>query len=531
VSIGGWCGPALMLGKLGLRTEAYPFDFSRCTLDGIAQFTRHGFRDGFFPPGPLPYRPECVGIWVLYRGQHTAFAHFDLNSPAVQEAFERKFARWDALLEDRDGTSALDNPARRPIVFLRTVTARDPRDELAHVASFEAAVEERNPNLDFRIALMVHDQGLVKVSSRTSALDQHNAGLASSTQDISVPGGFAAMCVSAAQVAPAPATLLEPMTQRTAVWAVEYTCDATNTLFDRAQSGYSAVVDACVDAIGEGKPWPLRPSTMTDGGVFPLRPKGLSLNSPRRSAATPASAEDRDANQATSSDFSSTRAAAAAFLAKQTDAATAGSAHNVDGGANRSPSAQVELEVVPTLDPRAFPWRCHDNIALIDGTASVAGTCTGANSTSALRLVVEDVEPKEEEEDASAHAADGACHVRNADDTAHASRPLRRRQRVVLVCAVCGDRTGHSRAMSHPAGTEEPPRPWTAEEDELVVAHLCRMLVLAGDRVESVEALASELGRGAWDVVCRMRHLTDNSTKITDGMDLAFLEAPRESHE
>jgi hypothetical protein len=85
--------------------------------------------------------------------------------------------------------------------------------------------------------------------------------------------------------------------------------------------------------------------------------------------------------------------------------------------------------------------------------------------------------------------------------------------------------------MSHPAGTEEPPRPWTAEEDELVVAHLCRMLVLAGDRVESVEALASELGRGAWDVVCRMQHLTDNSTKITDGVDLTFLEAPRESQE
>lgn len=358
VSIGGWCGPALILGKLGLRTEAYPLDFSRCTLDGVIHFIRNGFGNGFYPPGPLPYLPECVGQWVLYRGQHTAFAHFDLNDVRVQSHFERKIARFNSLL-DQSTTG---------VTFLRTVTARHPAEELALAWELETALLQRNPSLNFRVVFIVHDQGL-----RARSLELH------------------------------------PLSPRMTLWALQYTADDTHTLFDRSLRGYTDIVMHSIEeshwpAAARDAPIGYRPTECDYEGRCVLTSDGVGIPFEKLTAA-------------------------------------------------------------------AFPWRSHHNLALIDGVASVGGSCTGVGSTRMLP------DPR-------------------------TGQPLK--------CFSCGDATFH-RANRPKAAL----RPFTEEEDGLLLTHLYRILT-GMDKVEAVEEAAHELGRGSLEVICRIQHITGSSTKLMD---------------
>lgn len=372
VSIGGWCGPALILGKLGVRTEAYPFDFSRCTLDGVIHFVRNGFGEGFFPPGPPPFRPECVGIWVLFRGQHTAFAHFDLNDPKILAGFHRKIERWDSLLDSRD----------EQVTFFRTVSARDPAEELKLIPELEAALQARNPLLDYRIVVAVHDQGLAP-----------------------------------------PATPLHALSERCSLWALTYTEGPSKSLFDRSQVGYAEIVAHSMN----DELWPACTTSVPAGLVSTLSSSGSDYFSSSKGV----------------------RRAQLASGAESSDALSSGWVPWSDLSANR------------------FPWRSHDNIALIDGVASVGGTCIGVGST----------------------------RCRN------------------LECAFCGNTDFHK--AGKPFRTN---RPFTDEEDDLLLVHLYKILT-GGDKIEAVEQLAHEMNRGAFEVICRIQFLTQSSTKITEGLD------------
>ncbi|KPI88497.1 hypothetical protein ABL78_2393 [Leptomonas seymouri] len=377
ISLGGWCGPALILGKLGLRTEAYPFDFSRVTIDGLIHFIRRGFDDGFYPPGRPPYRPECVGPWVLFRSQHTAFAHFDLNSPEVQAHFTAKINRFQRVL---DGLET-------PVTFFRTVTARFPQEELAMAAKLEATIAQRNPHLDFRIVLMVHDQGLV---------------------------------ATAAQLA--------PISPRVSLWVLQYREPPSRSLFDRTHDAYRTAV---VHSVEESN-WPaLYPAVVDEAGSTAYAPAPVGLS--------------EDAYDAVRQ----------LYRADQ-----------------KTRLADVPLE---DMTRERFPWRSHNNLALIDGIASVGGTCVGIGSTDML------------------------C------DPAEPWKPKR--------CRYCGSATFH--AAGRPSRTE---RPFTEEEDQLVLVHLYKILT-GGDKVAAVEQLAHEMQRGTYEVICRIQYLTNASTKIMDSID------------
>lgn len=365
---------------MGLRTEAFPFDFSRCTLDGVIQFIERGFSDGFYPPGPPPYRPECVGIWVLFRGLHTAFAHFDLNDPKIIDGFQRKIERWDRLL---DG-AALDDEhrANEPVTFFRTIASRDPRDELALIPSLEAALQRRNPNLDYRLVVVAHDQGLLDC-----------------------------------------ATEFHPISERCSLWALDYSENESKTLFDRSQKGYAKIVTASLD----DDRW-LPSSCSGSNGLPALRIVDPPL---------PCVVEEEG-----------------------------------DGGVRPCPHSQqtpmMTIESVPWEDlcVQRFQWRPHNNIALIDGVASVGGTCVGIGST------------------------------RCRDNT----------------CAYCGNTNLHRAGKPFRSN-----RPFTGEEDELLLVHLYKILT-GGDKVAAVEQLAHEMDRGAFEIICRIQFLTDASTKIADGI-------------
>ncbi|RNF25731.1 uncharacterized protein Tco025E_02030 [Trypanosoma conorhini] len=154
VSLGGWCGPGLMLSKLGIRPvkEQLPFDMARCSFDGVMEFTRKGFDSGFFP-GPLqqrPFTPDPASIWLLFRGQHTCITHFDINADGVVQEFLRRFQDWERMI----------TCPTRPVTFLRTCIAENASDEVELVPQWHAILREKSAGrLDFRTVMVVHDQG------------------------------------------------------------------------------------------------------------------------------------------------------------------------------------------------------------------------------------------------------------------------------------------------------------------------------------------------------------------------------------
>lgn len=154
VSLGGWCGPGLMLSKLGVRSvqEQLPFDMARCSFDGLLEFTANGFGNGFFP-GSLeqrPFTPDPVSIWLLFRGQHTCITHFDINSEEIIREFLRRFDEWETMI----------TCPTRPVTFLRTCIAENARDEVELIPQWHAAVRAKSEGrLDFRTVMVLHDQG------------------------------------------------------------------------------------------------------------------------------------------------------------------------------------------------------------------------------------------------------------------------------------------------------------------------------------------------------------------------------------
>jgi len=136
--------------------------------------------------------------------------------------------------------------------------------------------------------------------------------------------------------------------------------------------------------------------------------------------------------------------------------------------------------LLPSSVIETFPWRSHNNIALIDGTASVGGTCTGVHSTRAAASAFD--------------ASTGAP--------------------ISVTCAECGNDDLHK--AGKPFRTD---RPFTDEEDDVLLVHLYKIL-MGGDKVEAVEQLAHEMERGAFEVICRIQFLTNSSTKIAEGLDM-----------
>ncbi|AIO00382.1 hypothetical protein LPMP_301560 [Leishmania panamensis] len=211
VSLGGWCGPSLMLSKLGLRPaeESLPFDMVRCTFDGLVELTAKGFSSSLCPPalvnsadpalrlnnaaGATPYNfpaeqedgyfpqasstspvsctsdaastsaslrfiPDPVKVWLLFRSQHACFTHYDLNNADVQVELRRRIRAWETLLSLGNAGDA-DQASVQPVTFIRTVIAENPAEELEMLPRFHQAVRERtHGRLPFRTVLVVHDQ-------------------------------------------------------------------------------------------------------------------------------------------------------------------------------------------------------------------------------------------------------------------------------------------------------------------------------------------------------------------------------------
>lgn len=207
VSLGGWCGPSLILSKLNKRApdDAMPFDMVRCSMDGVIHFAKVGFeKGGFFPhAGPPPFPMDPVSIWLLFRGQHTCFTHFDLNNPAVLSMFGQRFQAWESMIKR----------STQPVTFLRTSIAQEPLAEVGLLPLWEETLDEvSGGTLDFRTILAVHQQG------------------------------------------PETAMIAQPTT-RSCVWNIAHDADVASdaSLFDKTERGYRAIVESQEN----GMPWRL----------------------------------------------------------------------------------------------------------------------------------------------------------------------------------------------------------------------------------------------------------------------------------
>lgn len=197
------------------------FDMVRTTMDGIIHFTRNGFED-FFPSRTTPYAMDPVSIWLLFRGKHTCFTHFDLNNATVRSTLLARVALWEEMLD----------PKRRhpPVTFLRTVIAENPEEEISLIPMFQAAISERNPTLDHRIVVCVHDQGEL-------------------TQQ------------------------LTPINDRAMVWSIGFDKAAVaqnKSLFDKTENGYAKIVGHA----GDHQNWPPKPEPPWDTHPFVFVPRG-----------------------------------------------------------------------------------------------------------------------------------------------------------------------------------------------------------------------------------------------------------------
>ena len=148
VCIGGWCGPSLAISKLALRKtddSLSPYEFVRCSFDAITQYTRRSNLSDFFPE---PAVADPVGIWLLFRGKHTCFTHFDISNPKIQNDYLQRFSRYKALLE---------GPIQ-PLLFVRTIISENPLEEVAEAIEFQKVLDNYPASKDARILLICHDQ-------------------------------------------------------------------------------------------------------------------------------------------------------------------------------------------------------------------------------------------------------------------------------------------------------------------------------------------------------------------------------------
>ncbi|KNH09380.1 hypothetical protein XU18_0065 [Perkinsela sp. CCAP 1560/4] len=163
ISLGGWCGPSQAIAKLGLRNDSEPlspFEFVRCSMDAVTKFTASGRLDGFFP---APAEVDPVSIWLLFRGKHTCFTHFDIRKPHVQEDFTMRMEFYQMLLR-----------SNTPLLFVRTAISCNPQHELDEIERFQNVLSSIRPRgAVSRVVLIVHDQKL----PQTQQLFHHDPNL------------------------------------------------------------------------------------------------------------------------------------------------------------------------------------------------------------------------------------------------------------------------------------------------------------------------------------------------------------------
>ena len=152
ISLGSWCGVAIALNGLNLRTEAYPFDMIRSKFEGIIDCFENDFINFF----PTNIKLEKIGNYDAFRNQYFGFFHHNLFDQNIQETFKRRIERLITLLKTTN----------EKIFFLRTICEEKYEDEIKFNKQFQSILENKYPNLNYLIIYIKPQQSITGFHSK-----------------------------------------------------------------------------------------------------------------------------------------------------------------------------------------------------------------------------------------------------------------------------------------------------------------------------------------------------------------------------
>jgi hypothetical protein len=159
ISLGGWCGVALTLEKMGLRKAAYPFDYVRVSHEGILQCLEKDFDN--FASFTDKHVTESGHKFFYGSSWGGSFYHHDIENERVRQMFSRRIERFL-------GTSGAERPASR--VFIHA--ANTPR-EVDESMSLLAALEQKFQDAPVYLVVLIDMQKtarLIKLQSCSNIL-------------------------------------------------------------------------------------------------------------------------------------------------------------------------------------------------------------------------------------------------------------------------------------------------------------------------------------------------------------------------
>lgn len=161
VSLGGFCGVSQALGSLGLRTSAGPFDWVRCSIDGILQCLERAFADFL----TFKTTKNIAGHKVFQGSQWGAsFWHHDIEDRSIMEQLTRRAERHFGT-EQRQSTA--------PRFFIRVANSTE---ELSLASTLLATLQFAFHNSPVYLLIIVDMQksdSLIHVQSTSSHLLFH----------------------------------------------------------------------------------------------------------------------------------------------------------------------------------------------------------------------------------------------------------------------------------------------------------------------------------------------------------------------
>ena len=200
-------------------------------MDGLVHFATNSEQlctdpegMGFFPTKVqstkrLVYPFDPVSIWLLFRAQHTAITHFDINTTAIQKMYAQRLQNWHRFVT-RGGGGGMGG--RGSVNMLRTSLAVNPLDEIRVAPRLLSTIDKKGGiirngdggRVDNRLVLVLHqqptDQGAVEVLQHSAHLGVH------------------------------------PDDDRVSVWSLPH-APGGGSLFDRCHDGYKEIIERTSD--------------------------------------------------------------------------------------------------------------------------------------------------------------------------------------------------------------------------------------------------------------------------------------------
>ena len=146
VPIGRFCGIVMQLRRLGLRVDAYPFDWMVSDLYMICDSIETDFKD-FFDVIPEKRDHALNGTYYMHtkyrhKRKGIGFPHHDMYDPKIKETFTRRIERWKTVL----------STTTEKVTFAHTTFNLD-MDEVKY---FIDTIQKYYPQLQFHM-IIVHE--------------------------------------------------------------------------------------------------------------------------------------------------------------------------------------------------------------------------------------------------------------------------------------------------------------------------------------------------------------------------------------